>query len=93
MAKLIREYGAELVSVEPVNTVLPEEWSWRLRYIGLQGHLSVMESEHKHQGQQFLYFLGRDGRYLKTSCGTAKFQTDTITFETKQSTYVFRIIH
>ena len=92
MAKFIRKYSAELVSVEPVNAVVSEEWSWRLQYIGQRGSLSIMESEHRNKGQQFLYLLGNDGRYLKTSCGMAILQADTLIFETKQSTYIFRII-
>ena len=51
-----------------------------------------MESEQKHKGEKFIYLLGNDGRYFKTSCGEIEWEDDVLTIKTKRSVYRFRKI-
>ena len=92
MAKILQKYPAELISVEQAEKENFSDWSWRLSYVGMQGTLYIMESEQKHKGEKFIYLLGNDGRYFKTSCGKIEWEDDVLTIKTKRSVYRFRKI-
>ena len=90
MAKILQKCPAELISVEQAEKENFNAWSWRLSYVGMQGTLYIMESEQKHKGEKFIYLLGNDGRYFKTSCGEIEWEDDVLTIKTKRSVYRFR---
>ena len=90
MAKILQKCPAELISVEQTGNENFTAWSWRLSYVGTQGTLYIMESEQKHKGEKFIYLLGNDGRYFKTSCGEIEWEDDVLTIKTKRSVYRFR---
>ena len=92
MAKILQKYPAELISVEQTEKENFSAGSWRLSYVGTQGTLYIMESEQKHKGEKFIYLLGNDGRYFKTSCGEIEWEDDVLTIKTKRSVYRFRKI-
>ena len=92
MAKILQKCPAELISVEQTEKENFSVWSWRLSYVGMQGILYIMESEQKHKGEKFIYLLGNDGRYFKTSCGKIEWEDDVLTIKTKRSVYRFRKI-
>ena len=92
MAKILQKYPAELISVKQTENENFTAWSWRLSYVGMQGILYIMESERKHKGENFIYLLGNDGRYFKTSCGEIEWEDDVLTIKTKRSVYRFRKI-
>ncbi len=92
MAKILQEFPAELISVEQTGKENFSHWSWRLSYVGMHGTLYIMESEQKHKGENFLYMLGSDGRYIKTSCGKVEWDDDVLMIKTKRSVYRFRKI-
>ena len=92
MAKILQKCPAELISVEQAEKENFSAWSWRLSYVGTQGILYIMESEQKHKGEKFIYLLGNDGRYFKTSCGEIEWEDDVLTIKTKRSVYRFRKI-
>lgn len=92
MAKILQKYPAELISVEQAEKENFSAWSWRLSYVGMQGILYIMESEQKHKGEKFIYLLGNDGRYFKTSCGEIEWDDDVLTIRTRRSVYRFRNI-
>ena len=92
MAKIQQKCPAELISVEQAEKENFNAWSWRLSYVGMRGTLCIMESEHKHKGENFLYMLGSDGRYIKTSCGKVEWDDDDVlTIKTERSVYRFRV--
>ena len=91
MAKILQEFPAELISVKQTGNENFTAWSWRLAYEGIRGTLYIMESEQKHKGENFLYMIGNDGRYLKTSCGMIEWADDVLTIRTKRSVYRFRV--
>lgn len=98
MAKVIREYIAECLDVQPVNEEIALEWSdWRQCYIGLEGWLNLCVSERKYPGWQFLYFFGGDESdkdwYLKTSYGQPQMEDGLLVFRTNNSRYTFRLLH
>ena len=90
MAKILQKCPAELTSAEQTEKENFSVWSWRLSYVGMQGILYIMESEQKHKGEKFIYLLGNDGRYFKTSCGEIEWEDDVLTIKTKRSVYRFR---
>ena len=90
MAKILQKCPAELISAELKENENFIAWSWRLSYVGMQGILYIMESEQKHKGEKFIYLLGNDGRYFKTSCGEIEWEDDVLTIKTKRSVYRFR---
>ena len=90
MAKILQKCPAELISVEQAEKENFSAWSWRLCYVGMQGILYIMESEQKHKDEKFIYLLGNDGRYFKTSCGEIEWEDDVLTIKTKRSVYRFR---
>ena len=90
MAKILQKCPAELISAELKEIENFSAWSWRLSYVGMQGILYIMESEQKHKGEKFIYLLGNDGRYFKTSCGEIEWEDDVLTIRTKRSVYRFR---
>ena len=90
MAKILQKCPAELTSAELKEIENFSAWSWRLSYVGMQGILYIMESEQKHKGEKFIYLLGNDGRYFKTSCGEIEWEDDVLTIKTKRSVYRFR---
>ena len=92
MAKILQKCPAELISVEQTEKENFSAWSWRLSYVGMQGILYIMESEQKHKGEKFIYLLGNDGRYFKTSCGEIEWEDDVLTIKTQRSVYRFRKI-
>ena len=92
MAKILQKCPAELISVEQTEKEKFSAWSWRLSYVGMQGILYIMESEQKHKGEKFIYLLGNDGRYFKTSFGEIEWEDDVLTIKTKRSVYRFRNI-
>ena len=92
MAKILQKCPAELISAELKENENFSAWSWRLSYVGMQGILYIMESEQKHKGEKFIYLLGNDGRYFKTSCGEIEWEDDVLTIRTKRSVYRFRKI-
>ena len=89
MAKQINSYMAKLVDITPVTDTNLNDWAWRCGYIGMEGALILFESEHKRPGELFLKIVSRDGRYLKTSCGTVEIHENNLIFTTKQSRYKF----
>ena len=91
MAKILQKCPAELTSAELKEIENFSAWSWRLSYVGMQGILYIMESEQKHKGEKFIYLLGNDGRYFKTSCGEIEWEDDVLTIKTKRSVYRFRV--
>ena len=92
LAKILQKCPAELISAELKENENFSAWSWRLSYVGMQGILYIMESEQKHKGEKFIYLLGNDGRYFKTSCGEIEWEDDVLTIRTKRSVYRFRKI-
>lgn len=92
MAKILQKCPAELTSAELKEIEIFIAWSWRLSYVGMQGILYIMESEQKHKGEKFIYLLGNDGRYFKTSCGEIEWEDDVLTIRTRRSVYRFRKI-
>ena len=92
MAKQINSYMAKLVDISHVVNANLNNWAWRCRYIGMEGVLILFESEHKRPGELFLKIVSRDGRYLKTSCGTVEFCENNIIFTTNNSKYKFLLI-
>ena len=92
MAKILQKCPAELTSAELKEIENFSAWSWRLSYVGMQGILYIMESEQKHKGEKFIYLLGNDGRYFKTSCGEIEWEDDVLTIKTQRSVYRFRKI-
>ena len=92
MAKILQKCPAELISAKLKENENFSAGSWRLAYVGIRGILYVMESEHKHKGENFLYMLGSDGRYIKTSCGKVEWDDDVLTIKTERSVYRFRKI-
>ena len=91
MAKKVNAYIAKLIEIIPITEAEENEWSWRMRYVGMEGILGMFESEHKHPGEKFVYIENRDGRYLKTSCRTYEYREDYLIFTTKHSVYTFQI--
>ena len=72
MAKQIKSYIAKLQEIQPSPGTDLAYWNWRCQYIGMEGVLMLMKSEHKNPGELFLKMLSSDGRYLKTSYGTVE---------------------
>ena len=91
MAVKVNAYIARLIEIIPIVDNDENEWSWRMRYVGMKGILGMFESEHKHPGEKFMYIESRDGRCLKTSCGTYEYREDYLIFTTKHSVYTFQI--
>ena len=91
MAIKVNAYIAKLIEIIPITEAYENEWSWRMRYVGIEGVLGMFESEHKHPGERFLYIEDINGRYLKTSCGTYEYCEDYLIFTTKHSIYTFQI--
>lgn len=91
MAVKVNAYIAKLIEIIPITEAEENEWSWRMKYIGIEGVLGMFESEHKHPGEKFMYIESRDGRYLQTSCGTYEYREDYLIFATKNSVYTFQI--
>ncbi|MBQ8403833.1 MAG: hypothetical protein IJX55_05355 [Clostridia bacterium] len=89
MAKQIKNYMTKLVDITPVSDTALSDWTWRCRYIGIEGVLMLFESEHKRPGELFLKIVSRDGRYLKTSYGIVEIYENNLVFTTKQSRYNF----
>ena len=92
MAKKIKAYAAKLINAVPVNEKIGNDWSWRKDCIGMEGDLLILESEHKHPGERFLYLQSKDDMCLKTSYGTYERSENHLTFITKQSIYTFEIV-
>ena len=92
MAKILQKCPAKLISADLKENKNFSDWSWRLSYVGMKGTLYIMESEQKHKGEKFIYLLGNDGRYFKTSCGEIEWEDDVLTIKTKRSVYRFRKI-
>ena len=91
MAKILQKCPAKLISADLKENKNFSDWSWRLSYVGMQGTLYIMESEQKHKGEKFIYLLGNDGRYFKTSYGEIEWEDDVLTIRTKRSVYRFRV--
>ena len=91
LAQKVNAYIAKLIEIIPIVDNDENEWSWRIRYVGMEGILGMFESEHKHPGEKFMYIESRDGRCLKTSCGTYEYREDYLIFTTKHSVYTFQI--
>ena len=93
MAKLIfGPIAAQCVSVEPASPAKALNWDQCRRiYEGLEGLLSIYESEQNSPGRPFLYFYVGDDSYLKTSYGEWHFEGEHLIFRTRNSRYVFRI--
>ena len=89
MAKQIKSYIAKLQEIQPSPGTDLAYWNWRCQYIGMEGVLMLMKSEHKNPGELFLKMLSSDGRYLKTSYGTVELDKNHLVFTTKQSKYRF----
>ena len=44
MAKKVNAYIAKLIEIIPITEAEENEWSWRMRYVGIEGVLGMFES-------------------------------------------------
>lgn len=65
MVKQINRYIGKFRKITPTPNTEYKDWSWRLRYVGMEGLLVLLKSEHKHYDEKFLEITSFDGRYLK----------------------------
>ena len=54
MSKQLQEYSATLISINAVPNQQDSDWSWRLRYVGNKGKISIMQDEYKRPNKVFI---------------------------------------
>ena len=91
MSKQLQEYSATLISINAVPSQQDSDWSWRLRYVGNQGKISIMQDEYKRPNKVFITMAITDEEYIKTSPGTLVQDGNILTLTTNQSIYKFKI--
>ena len=96
MARRVVGFGlVRCLSIEPVGDDVPNDWAWRLAYVGLTGYLDLFESEKKKPGAQFIKFSSvessDDRWFLRSYFGTHEIKENEFVFVTENTKYTFRL--
>lgn len=91
MTKQLIEYNAKLISITPRDNPNYDDWSWRLKYVGMIGKVAIMQKRHI-PSEIFIDITFDNIGTIRTSCGISELNDNIFIFTTKQSIYEFEII-